>query len=213
MVAGSATVGRQEVERTRARTRWSRRTQLATQSRTKAKTTRSLDFARDRGDLVGDWLFQISHANHFDIDGRDPSLILVDSGCYHHCCPHWFAPHVATVATEKQSASAANKQPLMHYGKKAVPGWLADDHGHRSRAEINFKVFDVQRPRLSGMVLAGQGFDIQHTAKQHVVMKRATGCRFSSSSPARPTCTPWRWRRARPHHEQGDRCTTASEET
>lgn len=48
--------------------------------------------------------------------------MLADFGCYHHCCPPWFAAHIPTIVTEKQHASTANKQPLKHYDKKIVPG-------------------------------------------------------------------------------------------
>lgn len=102
------------------------------------------DLARDHDHLGGNWIFQICHTSPFDIGGRDSSLILVDSGCYHHCCPPWCAPHIATVATEKQYATTANEQPLSNYGKKTALGWIVDDHGHRARAEINFEVFDVK---------------------------------------------------------------------
>lgn len=118
---------------------------------------------RDRDNSVGDWVFQISHETHFEIDGRDPPLILVDSGCHHQSCPPWFAPHVATVATEKQHGSTANKQPLTHYGKKIVLGWLVDAHGHRA--------CDVKRPVLSTMMLAKQEVYLQHHPEQLVITK------------------------------------------
>lgn len=121
------------------------------------------DFARDRDDLAGDWVFRISHADHFDIDGRDPALILVDSGCDHHCCPLSFVPHMAIVAMGKQHAPTANRRPL--YDMQTVPGSLQMITG--SRAEINFQLFDAKRPILWAMMLAKQGFDIQHNAKQH----------------------------------------------
>ena len=45
---------------------------------------------------------------------------MIDSGCFGHVCPPWFAPQFPKVSSTNIEAVAANNVVLQHYGQKVV---------------------------------------------------------------------------------------------
>ena len=45
---------------------------------------------------------------------------MIDSGCFRHVCPPWFAPQFPMVSSTTVDAVAANNVALQHYGQKVV---------------------------------------------------------------------------------------------
>ena len=46
--------------------------------------------------------------------------LMIDSGCFGHVCPPWFAPQCSIVSASYVEAAKANDVPLQHYGQKVV---------------------------------------------------------------------------------------------
>ena len=62
--------------------------------------------------------------------------LVVDSGCFDHCCPLDFASQVELREGRFLNASAANTIKLKHYGTRVVEGWARDaDLGASSACE------------------------------------------------------------------------------
>ena len=47
---------------------------------------------------------------------------MIDSGCFGHVCPPWFAPQFPMVSSTNVEAVAASNVALQHYGQKVVYG-------------------------------------------------------------------------------------------
>ena len=45
--------------------------------------------------------------------------LMIDSGCFGHVCPPWFAPQFPMVSSTNVEAVAANNVALQHYGQKS----------------------------------------------------------------------------------------------
>ena len=75
--------------------------------------------------------------------------LVVDSGCFDHCCPLGFATQFELKEGRFLSASAANTVKLKHYGTRVVEGWMRDVNGAEIPLKIRLNVFDVKRPLLS----------------------------------------------------------------
>ena len=119
--------------------------------------------------------FQIG--DHDEVPGEVCSVsdeaeeLLVDSGCYDHCCPPSFALEYPTMRAPPQHATAASKQPLTHFGQKTVPGHMLTNDGVAKEVLIRFNVFDVKRPILSTNKLRSSGFTCVHSPnRQYIAM-------------------------------------------
>ena len=53
--------------------------------------------------------------------------LMIDSGCFGHVCPPWFAPQFPMVSSTNVDAVAANNVALQHYGQKVVGVRARDD--------------------------------------------------------------------------------------
>ena len=71
--------------------------------------------------------------------------LVVDSGCFDHCCPLEFATQFELKEGRFLNASAANTIKLKHYGTRVVEGWTRDVNGTEIPLTIKFNVFDVKK--------------------------------------------------------------------
>ena len=67
--------------------------------------------------------------------------LVVDSGCFDHCCPLDFASQFELREGRFLNASAANTIKLKHYGTRVVEGWARDVNGAEIPLKIRFNVF------------------------------------------------------------------------
>ena len=74
--------------------------------------------------------------------------LVVDSGCFDHCCPLEFATQSELNEGRFLSASSANTIKLKHYGTRVVEGWTRDVSGTEIPLNIKFNVFDVKKSPL-----------------------------------------------------------------
>ena len=82
---------------------------------------------------------------------------MIDSGCYGHVCPPWFAPQFPLVSSSNVEAVAANNKALRHYGQKVVYGHVTANSGRRVLIQITFDVMSVRKPPLSTSALKRLG--------------------------------------------------------
>ena len=75
--------------------------------------------------------------------------LVVDSGCFDHCCLLEFATQSELNEGRFLSASSANTIKLKHYGTRIVEGCTRDVNGTEIPLKIKFNVFDVKSPLLS----------------------------------------------------------------
>ena len=75
--------------------------------------------------------------------------LMIDSGCFGHVCPPWFAPQFPMVSSTNVDAVAANNVALQHYGQKVVYGHVMTNSGKRILIQITFDVMNVRKPLLS----------------------------------------------------------------
>ena len=83
----------------------------------------------------GLWIFSLqdSKKRRYSVNWEDqsrPNLtekrkteeheLMIDSGCFGHVCPPWFAPQFPMVSSTNVEAVAANNVALQHYGQKSV---------------------------------------------------------------------------------------------
>ena len=64
--------------------------------------------------------------------------LMIDSGCFGHVCPPWFAPKFPMVSSTNVEAVAANNVALQHYGQKVVHGHVMTNSGRRILIQITF---------------------------------------------------------------------------
>ena len=86
--------------------------------------------------------------------------LVVDSGCFDHCCPLEFAIQFELKEGRFLNASAANTIKLKHYGTRVVEGWTRDVNGNEIPLKIRFSVFDVKGPLLSPGVLRKHRYSV-----------------------------------------------------
>ena len=55
--------------------------------------------------------------------------LMIDSGCYGHVCPPWFAPQFPMASSTNVDAVAANNVALQHHGQKVVYGHVMTNSG------------------------------------------------------------------------------------
>ena len=75
--------------------------------------------------------------------------LMIDSGCFGHFCPPWFAPQFPMVSSANVDAVAANNVALQHFGQKVVYGHVMTNSGKRILIQITFDVMNVRKPLLS----------------------------------------------------------------
>ena len=83
----------------------------------------------------GFWIFSLedSKKRRYTVNWEDQSRsnltekwkteeheLMIDSGCFGHVCPPWFAPQFPMVSSTNVDAVAANNVALQHYGQKVV---------------------------------------------------------------------------------------------
>ena len=83
--------------------------------------------------------------------------LMIDSGCFGHVCPPWFAPQFPTVSCTNVEAVAANNVALQHCGQKVVHGHVMTNSGNRILIQITFDVMNVRKPLLSTSALKHRG--------------------------------------------------------
>ena len=72
--------------------------------------------------------------------------LMIESGCFEHFCPPWFAPQFTVVNSTNVEAVAANNVALQHYGQKVVYGHVMTNSGRRLLIQITFDVMIVRKP-------------------------------------------------------------------
>ena len=82
---------------------------------------------------------------------------MIDSGCFGHVCPPWFAPQFPTVRSTNVDAVATNNVALQQYGQKVVYGHVMTNSGKRILIQITFDVMNVRKPLLSTSALKHRG--------------------------------------------------------
>ena len=82
---------------------------------------------------------------------------MIDSGCFGHVCPPWFAPQFPLVSSSNVEAVAANSVALQHYGQKVVHGYVMTNSGKRFLIQISFDVMNVRKPLLGTSALKHSG--------------------------------------------------------
>ena len=63
--------------------------------------------------------------------------LMIDSGCFGHVYPPWFAPQFPMVSSTNVEAVAANNVALQHYGQKVVYGHVMTNSGRRNLIQID----------------------------------------------------------------------------
>ena len=79
--------------------------------------------------------------------------LMIDSGCFGHVCPPWFAPQFPMVSSTNVEAVAANNVALQHYGQNVVCGHVMTNSGKRILVQIKIDVMNVRKPLLSTSAL------------------------------------------------------------
>ena len=85
---------------------------------------------------------------------------MIDSGCFGHVCPPWFAPQLPMVSSTNVEAVAAKNVALQHYGQKVVYRHVMTNSGRRILIQIAFDVMNVRKPLLSTSALKRRGVTI-----------------------------------------------------
>ena len=85
---------------------------------------------------------------------------MINSGCFGHVCPPWFAPQFLMVSSTNVEAVAANNVALQQYGQKEVYGHVLTNSGKRIFIQITFDVMNVRKFLLSTSALKHRGVTI-----------------------------------------------------
>ena len=111
----------------------------------------------------GLWIFSLedSKKRRYTVNWEDQSVwkteeheLMIDSGCFGHVCPLWFAPQFPMVSSTNVEAVAANNVALQHYGH------VMTNSGRRILIQITFDVMNVRKPLLSTSALKHRGVTI-----------------------------------------------------
>ena len=89
--------------------------------------------------------------------------MMIDSGCFGHVCPPWFAPQFPMVSSTNLEAVAANNVALQHDGQKVVHGHVMTNSGKQILIRITFDVMNVRKPLLSTSALKRRGVSFFET--------------------------------------------------
>ena len=79
---------------------------------------------------------------------------MIDSGCFGHVCPPWFAPQFPMMSSTNVEAVAANNLAPQHYGH------VTTNSGRRIFIQVTFDVMSVRKPFLSTSALKRRGVTI-----------------------------------------------------
>ena len=95
-----------------------------------------------RPEIVVDGLPLCSKKRRYSVNWEDQSRstltekwkteeheLMIDSGCFGHVCPPWFAPQFPMVSSANVDAVAANNVALQHYGQNVVYGHVTTNSG------------------------------------------------------------------------------------
>ena len=107
----------------------------------------------------GLWIFSAedSQKREYSVNWTMWTNDLIDSGCYGHVCPPWFAPQFPSVSSSNVEAVAANSEALRHKRQKVVYGHMTTNSGRRVLIQITFDVMSVRKPLLSTSALKRRG--------------------------------------------------------
>ena len=110
--------------------------------------------------------------------------LMIDSGCYGHVCPPWFAPQFPLVDFTNIGAVTANNATRRHYGRKVVYGHATTNRGRQILIQITFDVMSVRKPLLSTSALKRRGVTIifNHELRPHYFSKRDSEFDFAQLS-------------------------------
>ena len=117
----------------------------------------------------GLWIFSLedSKKRQHTVNWEDQSdckteehELMIDSGCFGHVSPSWFAPQFPMMSSTNVEAVAANNVTLQHYGQKVVYGHVTTNSGRRILIQITFDVMSVRKPLLSSSALKRRGVTI-----------------------------------------------------
>ena len=117
----------------------------------------------------GLWIFSLedSKKRRYTVNWEDQSCnkteeheLMIDSGCFGHVCPPWFAPQFPMVSSTNVEAVAANNVALQHYGQKVVYGHVMTNTGRLMLIQITLDVMNVRKPLLSTSALKHRGVTI-----------------------------------------------------
>ena len=120
----------------------------------------------------GLWIFSLedSKKRRYSVNWDETNLtekwkteeheLMIDSGCFGHVCPLWFAPQFPMVSSTNVDAVAATNVALQHYGQKVVYGHVMTNSGKRILIQITFDVMNVRKPLLSTSALKHRGVTI-----------------------------------------------------
>ena len=101
----------------------------------------------------------VNWEDHSDCKTEEHEL-MIDSVCFGHVCPPWFAPQFPMVSSTNVEAVAANNVALQHYGQKVVYGHVMTNSGGRILVRITSDVMSVRKPLLSTSALKRRGVTI-----------------------------------------------------
>ena len=110
----------------------------------------------------GLWIFSCENGKkrRYTVNWEDQSdwkteehELMIDSGCFGHVCPPWFAPQFPVVSSTNVDALAANNVALQHFGQAVVCGHVMTNSGRRTLIQITFDVMNVRKPLLSTSAL------------------------------------------------------------
>ena len=115
------------------------------------------------------WKVGTNHRGAETCEQDEEHELMIDSGCYGHVCPPWFAPQFCWVSSSNVEAVAANNEALQHNGQKVVYGHVTTNSGRRVLIQITFDVMSVHDcysylcltlangiPHRKAMVMAGE---------------------------------------------------------
>ena len=89
----------------------------------------------------GLWIFSLEDGKkrRYTVNWEDQSSnqteeheLMIDSGCFGHVCPPWFAPQFPMVSSTKVEAVATNNVAVQHYGQKVVYGHVMTNSGRQN---------------------------------------------------------------------------------
>ena len=126
----------------------------------------------------------VEHAHQLDIRPQSVNPVIlsstaklvVDSGCFDHCCPLEFATQFELKEGRFLNASAANTINLKHCGTRVVEGWTRDVNGTKIPLKIRFNVFDVKSPLLSTSKLQKHAYSVLLDQQQRLQKDGTRSC-------------------------------------
>ena len=124
----------------------------------------------------GLWIFSLedSKKRRYTVNWEDQSdckteehELMIDSGCFGHVCPPWFAPEFPMVSSTNVEAVAANNVEVVY-------GEVMTNSGKRILIQITLDVMNVRKPLLSTSALKHRGVTIifNHDCDRIIFSKR-----------------------------------------